>query len=86
MLEPEVVDHEPHVALFAPGDGMAVFRRLVRGAAQALTGGGLLAVEIGETQGERVAELLRSGPWLDVRIEKDLAGRDRYAVGRRRED
>jgi methylase of polypeptide subunit release factors len=45
---------------------------------------GLLALEIGDHQGERVKALLTgSGEWTRIRIEKDLAGKDRYALARR---
>lgn len=84
-LAPEVVDHEPHEALFAGERGLAVIRRLVPQAAARLAPGGLLALEIGEDQGERVSALLgASGDWDRVRIERDLAGRDRYALAVRR--
>jgi release factor glutamine methyltransferase len=84
LLAPEVADHEPELALFAAGGGMAVIRRLAPQAARLLAPGGLFALEIGEAQGERVAALLTRAPvWRDVRVEPDLAGRDRYALARR---
>ncbi len=83
-LPPEVEAHEPHAALFAPEGGLGVIRRLVAEAAGLLPPGALLALEIGEDLGERTAELLRrSGAWTGVRIEEDLAGRDRYALALR---
>jgi release factor glutamine methyltransferase len=84
MLAPEVIDHEPHLALFADDEGMAVIRRLVVEAAPRLEDRGLLALEIGDHQGERVKALLgSSGDWTRVRIEQDLAGKDRYALALR---
>jgi release factor glutamine methyltransferase len=81
-LPPEVADHEPPEALFAGEDGLAVVRRLAEAAEARLERGGLLALEIGEEQGPKVARLLGDGPaWRDIRIERDLAGRDRYALG-----
>lgn len=83
-LAPEVVDHEPHLALFADDDGMSVIRRLVEEAASRLEDDGLLALEIGDDQGERVNALLAgSGDWARIRMERDLAGKDRYALARR---
>lgn len=80
-LAPEVKDHEPEEALFAESGGMAVIARLVPQASALLPTGGLLALEIGEDLGERVERLLRSsGSWHNVRIEPDLAGKDRYAL------
>jgi release factor glutamine methyltransferase len=80
-LDAEVVDHEPHAALFAGKDGLAVIRRIGPVAAGLLSPGGLLALEIGEESGPRVRDLLSGDArWRDVRIEPDLAGRDRYAL------
>jgi release factor glutamine methyltransferase len=80
-LPPEVADHEPPAALYAGKTGLAVIRRLLPAAGRPLQGGGLLALEIGEDQGRDVAGLLRKGAgWRDVRIERDLSGRDRYAL------
>lgn len=80
-LASEVVDHEPHLALFAADRGLAVVRRLVPQAAQRLSSGGLLALEIGEDQGEAVEKLLvAASVWTQCRVETDLAGRVRYAL------
>jgi release factor glutamine methyltransferase len=76
--------HEPSIALFAPERGLGVIRRLIDGATEFLPGGGLLALEIGEDLGAEVLGLLiAAGAWREVRIERDLAGRDRYALALR---
>ncbi len=80
-LPPDVAAHEPHLALFAPGDGLEVVRRLVPGAAEA--GAGFLAIEVGEGQATVAAELLRSGGFAAVEVVADYAGIDRVVVGRR---
>ena len=81
-LAPEL-SHEPPEALFAASGGMAVIRRLLPRAARLLEPGGLVALEIGEDQGERVMALLRTAPWREARVERDLAGKVRYALARR---
>jgi release factor glutamine methyltransferase len=81
-LAPEL-GHEPPEALFAARGGMDVIRRLVPRAARLLAPGGLLALEIGEDQGERVARLLAAPPWRTARVERDLAGKMRYALALR---
>ena len=84
LLAPEVVKHEPHAALFARESGLAVIRRLARSGTRLVREGGLLALEIGERQGHRVLEVLKTaGGWEEIRIERDLAGKDRYALARR---
>jgi release factor glutamine methyltransferase len=53
------------------------------GAPEWLSEQGALVVEIGETQAEPVEALARRAGFLDVRVEQDLAGRDRALVARR---
>lgn len=76
-LPADVRDHDPRMALIGGPEGTEVIERLVAGALPRLAPGGLLAVEIGETQGGVVLAMAqRAG--LAARIVADLAGRDRY--------
>ena len=83
-LPPEVTDWEPHGALFAGPDGLGGLRRIVAEAPSWLVSGGLLVVEIGETQAAAVAALAEQAGLVEVRVEPDLAGRDRAVVARTR--
>ena len=77
-----VVKHyEPHMAVFAGDDGLAVIRRLIPQAQEALRGGGWLLMEIGYTQSEAVIALLSE--WQDVHSVPDLAGIPRVIVARK---
>lgn len=49
--DPEVRDHEPHMALFAGRDGLDVIRGIARTAAILLKRGGLLVIEHADVQG-----------------------------------
>jgi len=81
-LAPEVRDHEPAAALFAPGEALSVYRRLVPAARALLRPGGWLALEIGQGTGPAVAGICRAAA-LDVdRILDDLAGIPRVVVAR----
>jgi len=75
------VRREPKLALDGGKDGLVAVRRVVTGARRWLEPGGLLAMEIGETQGAAVLELLRAAGYADARIEKDLERRERMAFG-----
>ncbi|MFL5349614.1 MAG: peptide chain release factor N(5)-glutamine methyltransferase [Hyalangium sp.] len=75
------VRREPHLALDGGKDGLIVIRRVIEGARRCLLPGGLLAMEIGETQGNAVRELLQAAGFEDARVEKDLERRDRLAFG-----
>ncbi len=54
--EPEVRDHDPHLALFGGPDGLEVLRPLAEQAALLLRPGGLLLVEHADAQGEAAGE------------------------------
>ncbi|MEA2154295.1 MAG: release factor glutamine methyltransferase [Solirubrobacteraceae bacterium] len=79
-LAPEITRHEPAGALFAGADGLDVVRRLVPAAA----GAGLLAIEIGAGQAERVGALMAAAGFAGVHARRDLAGIERVVVGTRR--
>jgi len=66
-LAPDVVQHEPHLALFAGEDGLAVIRRIVAGVVGWLASGGLFVTEIDPSQGEMVAHLMRDAGLMQVR-------------------
>lgn len=81
-LPPEVSEWEPPGALFA-GDGLNLLQRLVDGAARHLNAGGLLAVEVGVTQAQTVAGRMAGGEFENIRVVRDLAGRERVVMGER---
>lgn len=85
-LQPEIRDHEPHLALFAGSDGLGVIRQVVAGAEGRLVPGGLLALEIGAGQGPAVLELVgASGAFRDAAVHRDLSGKPRIVTAVRRE-
>jgi release factor glutamine methyltransferase len=74
-LQKEVCDHEPHVALFAGENGLAVYPLLVAQAEAQLAPGGLLVLELGINQFEPVGDMLdASRGWTRVSAKQDLAG------------
>lgn len=77
-LPSEVRDHEPDIALFAPGGGMSVIGRLAQVAPAWLRPGGHLVLEIAPARAREVVEML--GGFREVAIHPDLTGRDRVAV------
>jgi release factor glutamine methyltransferase len=84
-LQPEVRDWEPATALFADDDGLAIVREIVRGAPPYLRAGGLLALEVGMTQAQQVADELRGmSEYENAEVMRDLAGRDRVVTAVRK--
>ncbi|MFR7071047.1 peptide chain release factor N(5)-glutamine methyltransferase, partial [Streptococcus pneumoniae] len=54
-----VLYSEPHLALFADEDGLAIYRRIAEDAKDYLKDGGKIYLEIGYKQGQSVPELFR---------------------------
>jgi release factor glutamine methyltransferase len=83
-LPRDVLDHEPHLALFAAREGMAIVERLIDDGARVVAPRGLLALELGSGQGDTALTLLAADPrWTDGRVQRDLAGRARMLLARR---
>ncbi len=83
-LPADVVEHEPHLALFAGPDGLAVVGGLVEAAARQLVPGGRLVFEIGFDQAESASRLVAAAGLTVVAVERDLGSRPRVVVAERR--
>lgn len=79
-LPPEVLRHDPHLALFGGDDGLDVIRRLLPDARA--FGATLVGLEVGEGQAEAVAALARAAGFAATEVRDDLAGIGRVVVGR----
>ena len=76
-----VLHSEPHLALFADEDGLAIYRRIAEDAKDYLTDGGKIYLEIGYKQGQSVPAFFRKHlPEKRVRTLKDQFGQDRMVV------
>ena len=82
-LAPEVRDHEPALALFAPrGRPDHWVERLLHEVPDLLAPGGLLLVELGHRQGARVGTLAEEAGWR-AEILPDLEGVPRVLAAQR---
>lgn len=82
-LQPEVVKHEPHLALDGGFDGLEAIRILVETAPAYLQPGGIWLIEMMAGQGNAVLDLLATkGSYTDMEIINDLAGLDRFVLAR----
>jgi release factor glutamine methyltransferase len=73
-----VLDYEPHSALFVPNDDPLLFyRALARVGRRSLVPGGHLYVEINEALGNETAALFAEAGLIDVTLRRDADGRDR---------
>jgi release factor glutamine methyltransferase len=85
-LSVEVRDHEPHAALFAGEDGLAIYQRLIPEAHALLVPGGWLVLEIGHGQQAAIEQLLQTNSYGDIHFVADYQSIPRVAAGRRRFD
>lgn len=84
-LQPEIRDWEPSEALFAGEDGLDVIQPLIAEAPEHLTDGGLLALEVGLGQAERVTRQIDdSGRFEPARVRRDLGGLPRVIMAERK--
>ncbi|MFW5468839.1 peptide chain release factor N(5)-glutamine methyltransferase [Knoellia sp. CPCC 206435] len=81
-VDPEVRDHDPHVALYGGSeDGLAIPRLVAARASGLLRPGGVLVMEHADSQGESLPSALRAtGSWASIEDRRDLAGRPRATV------
>jgi release factor glutamine methyltransferase len=84
-LMPDVRDFEPRLALDGGPDGLALIRRLLPEAEDALTPGGAIALEAGASEVPAMEALLVERGWRDVKTHADAGGRLRVATARRPE-
>lgn len=80
FLEPEVREYEPMLALDGEGDGLSYYRKIVSDAGEYLKAGGRIYLEIGFDQGEAVCGLLKEAGYQDIRVCRDLPGKDRVVA------
>ena len=76
-----VLHSEPHLALFADEDGLAIYRRIAEDSKEYLNDGGKIYLEIGYKQGQSVPALFKENfPEKRVRTLKDQFCQDRMVV------
>ena len=81
VLEPEVRDHEPRLALDGGEDGLDFYRIIASEAAAHLKKNGCLMLEIGYNQKDSVKDILRqTGAYDKIIGLSDLTGKDRIVV------
>ena len=79
MMRKNVLDHEPHMALFVPdADPLVFYRAVADQAYELLAPDGFGVVEINEALGEETAEVFRSRGFLKAEVVKDLYEKDRF--------
>ena len=78
-MEENVLNYDPHLALFAEEDGMYFYREIVENAKEYLEEDGLVFFEIGYDQREKILKLANENGFK-AEVYKDINGRDRMAM------
>lgn len=84
-MHANVLEHEPHIALFAPGDDALIFyRKLAQLAISgSLNPNGILAVECHYQRCDAVADEFKNAGLSAVEIHHDLSGNPRMVLAKR---
>jgi release factor glutamine methyltransferase len=73
-----VLDHEPHLALFVPDSDPLIFYKVIaQKGLSALKSGGRIVVEINERFGKEVCDIFVQTGFTNARVIKDLQNKDR---------
>jgi release factor glutamine methyltransferase len=83
-MDANVVDFEPHIALFVPNKNPLLFyERIADIATKHLKPNGKLYFEINRNKGEAVSAMLQQKGFADIELRKDISGNERIIRGRK---
>jgi len=77
-MKENVLNYDPHLALFAEEEGMYFYRKIVEESKNYLNDSGVIFFEIGHNQREKIIKLADINGYY-AEVYKDLNGRDRMA-------
>ena len=78
-MERNVLEHEPHLALFVPDDDPLLFyRAIAQYASETLKPQGSLFFEINPLYADDLAQMLRKMSYHDILIRQDQFGKPRF--------
>lgn len=83
-MDANVLDWEPELALFVPDDDpLRFYRRIADLGRELLLPGGKLYFEINQAYGRETAHILEMNQYHDVRVIRDIFGKDRIVTANR---
>ncbi len=80
-LPANVRDHDPRLALDGGPSGTSVIEQVIETSTFILKSGGRLFMEIGADQAQTVSAIMEEAGFSEVKVTRDLAGRDRIVSG-----
>jgi release factor glutamine methyltransferase len=85
QLMADVVDFEPRTSLDGGSDGLVFYKRIIPEALGYLKKGGVVVLEIGETQAKAVTSLFyNEGQYEEIKVTQDYSGCDRVVSARKK--
>lgn len=82
LMHQNVLDHDPHLALFVPNDdALKFYSAITQLATNKLYSQGQLYFEINEAFGNEMITLLKSHNFINIKLIKDINGKDRIITG-----
>jgi len=80
-MEPNVLNYEPHQALFVPDSNPLLFYHAIASySAKALKNHGKLYLEINRAMAQQVGELLHSFQFVNIQVHNDFNGNNRFVT------
>ena len=77
-IKDNVLNYDPHLALFAEEDGIYFYRKIIENAVHYLSKDGVIFFEIGYDKKEKILELGKNNNFITT-VYKDINDRDRIA-------
>lgn len=81
LLQKEIVEHEPRIALTDFKDGFYFYELISAKALKYLKNGGMLVFEAGEGQAARIAEMMSANGYKNILLTKDYLSIERVITG-----
>jgi release factor glutamine methyltransferase len=83
-IHANVLDHEPHLALFtSPEDSIQFYRAIIQFASQYLCPVGRLYFELNPSTAKAVSSLLKTMDFVDIVVENDMLNQARMLVAKK---
>ena len=82
QMRANVLEHEPHLALFVPdNDPLRFYRAIAQLSGRILNPGGVLLFEINERFGQQTAHLMQELGYTNCQVLQDMFGKERIVLG-----
>ena len=80
LMEPGVLDFEPHTALFAKNQGLNFYQYFAQNLPPLLSSGGTIILEISPFIHQQVVSILSEQGWSAIKVHKDYSDLERMVT------